>query len=509
MRRPVQQSGPRLYGWGLCAALVALCAGCAPFRNIDDEVRRSRTDAFESWRRTRAGRAGSILTLTKTLTRTSYEARMRRARSGGGRDIVLKGTLDTASAVLLAMGNNKRLRAALQDKEIALGQVTEAWAEALPKLDFVASYTRLDKVPGVNFGGVNIEMGFVNNYALELVLTQPIFRGGATAAGIRAARIFSHLADQQVAGTVQDVMHETRRGYCDVLLSRRLVRVSEGDLRLAKAHLRDVEARHAAELAPRYDVLRAGVEVRNVEAELIKRQNALRLGMAALFKTLGVSQDSQVELSGGLTYDPVSTDLEECAERALRQRPEILQAELTARLNEEAVIDARSGAKPTVDATFTHRYARPDPHDTTQDQWDREWNAALVLKWPLFDGFATRARVRQARAELRRSRILLADAEEQVLLEVRQAILSIEDARKLVTSQQENLKRAREALRLAIEGHKVGVRSELERRDAEQALSVTESLYYQAVHAHERAKLALERAVGMLKDQNAPGKPGR
>ena len=73
-------------------------------------------------------------------------------------------------------------------------------------------------------------------------------------------------------------------------------------------------------------------------------------------------------------------------------------------------------------------------------------------------------------------------------------------------SQSDNLERAHEGVRLAKAGYDAGVNTELEMLDARQALSQTQALYYQAVYRHETAKLSLERATGILKNQQ-PGAP--
>jgi len=125
------------------------------------------------------------------------------------------------------------------------------------------------------------------------------------------------------------------------------------------------------------------------------------------------------------------------------------------------------------------------------------------VAWTLFDGFKTKGRVDQERARLRQQEVGLMDTEEQVLLEVQMALLSVEDAEKLVASQSANIEQASEGVRLAEVGERAGVTTAVEVLDARQALSISRSLYYRALHAHMVAKLALERATGALEP---PGK---
>lgn len=456
---------------------AALATGCVSLGDTGADVRRSRDAAFEAWRRARAAEDASQQTV--------------------------KGDLALDAAQVLAIGNNKQIQAILQEKDVAKGRVTEAWSGALPTATLGGTYRRLDKVSSLSAGPVSVTMGDKDNYALDLTLRQPIFRGGAVAAGIRAAAAYTLLADEQVRGTVQTVLFQTRKAYYEVLLARELVKVSEDDLERVKRHLADVEKKRDQGAATEYDVLRARVEVSNVEAELIGRQNALNLARTSLLRVLGVSQESEAVLTDKLDHQPITPELSEAVAKAFRGRSELLQAELGVRLQREAVAAARAGWWPMADLFVTEEYAKPDPHSITRIDWGRAWTAGLSVTWPLFDGFKTLGRLRQEKAKLRKQEIGLLDAEEQVLLEVKQALLSLDDAEKLVKSQSANLERAREGLRLAEVSYREGVTTAVEVLDARQALSRTQALYYTALHAHMTARLMLERATGVIE---APGK---
>ncbi len=467
----------------LCVAAVLASVGCVTRTGVYDDIYRNRNAAYQAWKSAKEGREGAQLVLT--------------------------GKLSVQKAVKTAWENNKLLGTIREQRENAKGRIIEAYSAALPKLDFRGGYTRLDKVPTFKAGGVSVPMGNRNNYSGSLVLTQPFFRGGAIAAGIRGANIFAFLTDEEVAKVQQDVVYQTRLTYYDSLLARELVKVSEGDVKLAKAHLGDVQKKKAAGVVSQYDVLRARVEVSNVEAQLIERQNASHLAMTTLLKTMGVSQESRVELTDKLEYKAALPVIEQAVKKAFHERPEILKAELAVKLNQELVVDARSGFLPRVEGTYTRTRAKPDPHNQARQDWGNEWSAAMTMIWPIFDGLASVGRMRQARADLQRSVIELAEAEEQVLLDVKQALFSIEDAEKFVKSQSDNRKRAEEGLRLAKAGYDAGVNTEIEMLDARQALSETHALYYQAVYRHQTAKLALERATGALKNPKGIGGPNK
>jgi len=212
------------------------------------------------------------------------------------------------------------------------------------------------------------------------------------------------------------------------------------------------------------------------------------LAKTRLLKAMGVSQETEVELADELSYEPVRPILDEAVRIAHLNRPDLYAAELGVRLQQEAVRIAKSRYWPKVDALFTQGWSRPDPHTSTDD-WGRNWTAGVQVEIPIFDGLRREGQLIQEKATLRKRKVELLDAEERALLEIQQAMLSLRGL---------NLERAKEGLRLAGVGYRQGINTEVEVVDARAALTRARGLYYQAIYAHTVARLALQRAMGIL-----------
>jgi len=470
--------------------LCMLAGGCMDNQDFYRDVYSSRQATYERWQRARAQQEEAMP--------------------------AVKGKLTLQDAIKVALLYNKTLQAVLQDKEVARGRVIESYSEALPNVSVVANYTRQDELRGFNVGGRKVTMGALNNYSAGLEVRQPIFRGGAISAAIRAARIFSYLTDETVRGQIQATIFEVARSYYDVLLAQQLYQVNHDAVVSAEAHLEDVQAKFSQGVASRFDILRAEVDVSNFRAEMIQQQNRLHLAKTRLLKAMGVSQETEVQLVDELSYEPAKPILEEAVRIAHLNRPDLYAAELGVRLQQEAVRIAESQYWPKVDAVFTQGWARPDPH-TSIDDWGHSWTAGAQLVMPIFDGFRRKGRLIQEKATLRKRQVELLDAEEQTLLEIQQSLLSLRDAEEFAESQRLNLQRAQEGLRLAEVGYREGVNTEVEVVDARAALTRARGLYYQAIYSHTMARLQLQRAMGILGPRagdrtvpkESPVEPGR
>jgi len=456
----------------VCAVALFLEGGCSSQWVNYEQIRASRADAYQQWR-------------------WAHDR-------GGKSKALVRGGLSLEDALKLALTYSKPLQVVVEQKAVARGRILESYGEALPTLSAVGNYTRLDEVSSFDVGGESISLGYLDNYSVELQVRQPVFRGGSIPAALRAARLFSSLTDEQIREAVQNTIYAVARDYYRVLLAQRLYEVNEEAVRSAKEHLAEVEEKRTRGTASDFDVLRAQVDLSNFQAEMIQQQNLINVARAQLLKSMGVSQDSDVTLSDNLRCEPARPVWEEAVRIAYENRPDLYQAELGIRLQQEAVRVARSRYWPRVDVVFAEKWARPDPHSSTDDEWGDAWTAGLTVEWPLFDGFRRKGRVIQEEAALRQKKSELADAEERALLQVKQAMLSLRDAEEFVESQKLNLERAREGLRLAEVGYRQGIRTEVEIVDARLALTRASSLYYKALYDHTVARLDLQRAMGIL-----------
>jgi len=452
------------------SCVLTLAAGCAPARSqYYSGLGRSRLESFRRW---------------DTPTRTD-------------RRPCVEGRLELEEAVRLALLYNPSLQAALQGKEMARGRVLSAYSEALPRVNLAGRYTRLDEVPTVDLGGgMTISTGELDNYSFQVTVTQPLFSGTMMVAQ-RAARLYAYLSDENVRAAVENVVASVARAYFDALLAERLVAVQEDALGSARAHLKAVELRRQEGVATEYDVLRARVEVSNIQAELIEQKRRRDIALTVLLRSMGVSQRSDVELMTPLSYDEQEPPtLREAVRVAFQNRPDIYQASIWVDLQEAARFEARSKWLPRLEATYSHIWSKPDRYGASR--WGGQWQAGLGLMWTAFDGLAREGRIIQETALLRQREIQLEDAEQRALLEVKDALLELESARELVESQSLNLERAGRALELVKEGYDVGVNTEIEVLDARAALTRAKGLYYVALHRHTTARIALRRAMGLL-----------
>lgn len=422
----------------------------------------------------------------------------------------ISGKLSVQDGVKLTLAHNKMLQQAMEERETARGANVSARSVYLPSVGVTGQYRRLDEVSSFEIEGQELQLGDVDNYSVGLTVTQPIYAGGAISAQVRVGRLLSLYADQTIRAATQDVVYAAQAAYYNLLLSQHLVEIVEDDVRSATVHLQTVEKRRAGGVVSDFDVLRAQVELSNYEADLLRARNAINISRANLIKTMGVSQDSDFVLSDEFVFTPVEISMDEAIEAAFTNRPDLYSQEIQIRRQREQLQVARSRYLPTVSGYFTNTWAKPDPKSFASPtiEWGDTWEAGLQGSWPIFDGFQREGTIIQEKARLRQAELGLVDLEETALNELTQTLLSVQNAAEFVQSQQLNLKRAAEGLRLAEVGYEQGINTQVELIDARAALTTARVNYYQAIHQHVEAKLAVRRAMGTIVEAGPPQETG-
>lgn len=400
--------------------------------------------------------------------------------------------LTLSEALRLADESNLALQAGREETAIAEGRVTEVRSLALPRLDLIAQYVRVDDVASLG----EIQLGQLDNYEAAADISQVLFAGGGVRAAQRLAREYEAGVREGIARANQATAYEVHNRFNLILLARENLGVMEQDLALARRNLADVRALLAQGMARRFDQLRAEEQVSSSEADRLAAANALAKTRLDLLRFLDLPLDEERSVAGSLMFETEPAPPTNAVTLAMEHRPDLAAARRAVAARKESVTVAKSGRRPRVAAFGQVRYGNPDRQ--YQDEWEDSWMVGVRAELPLFDGMETRGKVSQERGRLRQADIELRDLIAQIGLEVTQAEVDLETAARLVKARDQNVKEAEEALRLAQRSYAEGLEQQIDVIAAQ--LSFTNSRQRQAVARYEQmmAYRRLQLAMGLL-----------
>jgi len=417
-------------------------------------------------------------------------------------------------ALNLALRQNSAILKGKTDLEAAHGVVVQTRAVAIPKVRGTSGYVFDDAVEKFPFAAPGLPPDAINpgahRWSGVIRIEQTIYEGGRIRSALRTARLTKEQALLQYQGVVADTLLEVRVAYYDILLAAQQIVVQEASLALLRKELEDATRRFDAGTVPRFNVLRAEVEVANAKPRLIRARNVHRIAKNNLVNLLGfrvpaeIWEDLPMTLTDSLETGPYEADLPSAIAQALQRRPELGALQKAERLRKENIMTARSVRKPTI-GLFGGYGAR---NSSFGDDFFKEvsgWTAGVQLNWELFDGFLTKGKVQQATALHERARVDLDDATRRIELEVRTAYSNFLEAKEVLESQKKVQEQAEEALRLATVRSEAGTGTQLDLLNAQTALTEVRATRIQALRDYAVTRARLDRATGQSLPQ--PGAP--
>ena len=462
--------------------------------------------------------AGPDKTVTKTTTTTKTSTSRRF-------------TLD--QAIETALRQNPDILRARQEIERVKGLVLEVRSQALPHVDIVADANQTDPnlsdfgsgftptdstgtgstpaptaspaatatvSPGTD-GTTFASSGSTDlSYNLRIQVTQLVFAGGGVRGQIRAADFTRDISYYQFRNAVDQVISTVRQQFYQTLLNRALIGVQEESIRLLESQLQDQQNRFEAGTVPRFNVLQAQVAVSNQRPELFTARNNFRIAQLQLAKTLGLDYDpsrgesAPLELVGELGYHPRQMSLSQAIALAHDRRAFLKQQRANIAAQKEQITVALAGYFPRVSVNGGYEF-QSSPFTSNIRDVRSGYTLGATGDWPIFDGFETAGKVKQARALLSTAEINYDDAVRQVELEVQQAFSNLQQSRELIRSQEETVGQSEEALRLASARLSAGAGTQLEVLNARVEVTRAQSTRLQALFSYNSALAEFDRVT--------------
>jgi outer membrane protein TolC len=408
----------------------------------------------------------------------------------------LSGQVTLAEAVNLALRQNPEVLRALREIERARGRVVEVRAQALPHLSLNTSYDQMD--PKLSLVGAQRIATQNKSWSISLDVKQVLYSGGRVSASIEAERLSQDALYYTLRDTLDKVVSQVRQQFSSVLATRGLIGVAEESVELAAQQLRDATNRFEAGTVPRFNVLRAEVELASVKPGLIRAKNDYLIARLQLAKTLGIDAapdgKPSFECIGELQISYRPMPLVDAISLGRARRPSLKSQRQQILVEKERLTVARAGYKPQI---YVNGGFKKVSSGTELNYSDALTGYFLGLRgsWNIFDGLETNGQVAQAKAKIESAIVTYEDALQSVELEVQKAYADMQQYRETVESQQKNMEQAREALRLSQERLGAGAGTQLEVLDARVALTRARTIELQARADYVRSLADFDRAT--------------
>ena len=308
----------------------------------------------------------------------------------------------------------------------------------------------------------------------------------ASEQNLRAAELSTQDARDLVTQAVAN-------SYLSIIAGAARVEAARSEVATAQALYERARDQHTAGISPAIDELRAQVEWKARQQQLLAAENGLAKNKLTLARVTGLPPSQAFELADAAPYAPLEgLSPEQMLDQARQSRADYqsLKAQIqAAELTRQAALAERY---PTLALNGDFGFNGVSPA-----QLQHTFAFTGAVKVNVFDGGRIHADVAQTDAIIRQRKDELASLEQNIDVDIRSALLDLKSAADQVDVARNNVDLANQTLTQARDRFAAGVTDNIEVVQAQDSVATAQETLIASMYAHNLAKVALARAVGM------------
>ena len=422
--------------------------------------------------------------------------------------------ISLSDAIALALKNNQDYRLAVLKARQTRERVKGAWGQLLPVLESEASMARQ-----------YAENGFMSlsdgQYELRFLQLKFGINPGLFYNSLKATQEAHKIAQEELRRVRANVEYSVIRGYFGVLLAGEIVKLRRESMEVLKSNLKDVQTLYRTGSVPRFDLLQAQVQLKNLEPQLLEAENAWETAIDSFNFTLGnegiihTADDSVLGVESYRTpLGEAPRKIEKLALIALKNRPEIIQLEHKRELSVRAKNAASSSyIWPTLTLGGYYGLTKYLPNEIASpvagfdfskisgtSDWQNTWQfrVAATYRWSsLVPADPARAVEREEALKIQEADEEIARIKRLIGISIRTSYSRLLTSSATIRSQRENVVTAEEGLRIAREAYRAGAIKNFELLAAELSLTTAKTGYINAIHGYYTSLAELKREMGV------------
>src|SRR5690606_35283466 len=385
-------------------------------------------------------------------------------------------------------------------------EVAEVRASALPQIEGSASLNYNPIIGKLVFAGQSVTIGQPWDSQFGAQLSQQVFNQQVFT-GLRAAKTTSDYYQLAANMTEEQVIETVASNYYQILVNREQLSVIDTNLKNIRVINDIVSNQYQNGLAKKIDVDRIRVNITNLEnqrEELINGvsllENQLKFSMGMPIETpIVLAEEELKDVPELVNFDEEGNRMDRLIElQVLNKQLELLDFQYKAN---------RAEYFPTLSLVSNYNYtAMTDKfnylYKSSEDPMAARFGAAAIglsLRVPIFNGFATRARMGKAKVDYLKAEQDLFNVKQSLNLANKNAKIQLKNALNTIRSQRANMQLAQEVYASTQNNYNNGLAALTDLLDTENALTQAQNSYTQALLNYKIAEIQLKKSNGDIK----------
>ena len=354
------------------------------------------------------------------------------------------------------------------------------------------------QIPVGGFGNIAAQFGVPWTASGGLDLSQILF-DGQVFVGLQARSAAMELASRTADVTAEQIKTNINKIYYQLVIGQKQLGSIDANIERFNKLLNDTKEIYKNGFAEKLDVDKVSVQLNNLITEKEKIISQLTQGNAGLKFLINMPQKDVLVLTDTLGEDELKANMLEDA-YSYTDRKEIQLLTVATKLNGYNIKRYELSRIPTIAAfaSYSKNAQRTKFDFFNKGDWFTTSFAGVKVIVPIFDGFARRAKIENARLSYQKSANNLQQAKESMDYEVSVARMKMKSAMLTVDNQKKNIQLAEEVFNTTKKKYDQGLGSNQEIYTAQTELKVAQNNYYSALYDAITSKIDYLKAVGKL-----------
>ena len=349
----------------------------------------------------------------------------------------------------------------------------------------------------------SFDVTFQQPHSLSLGLSTEFFLfDGNYLKGLKAARLFISLAEQQVELTEQEIVQNVARSYQAVLIALKNVDILDNNIQNISSSLAEAQEVYKNGFIEQLDVDRLQLSLENLELEQQKLTELIEVSYTLLKYQMAYDMSMPIEVTEDLETVVNLMSLEPTLPDTIdvNARPEHRLLSMAIDLEYADLDRIKQANLPTLRAfaNYGQNLNRNKLFDGSETGFLPNGALGLSARIPIYDGGSTKARVQQKKILIEQREIELSEFDRAMKLQVLTAQRQLSNAQKSLQGAERSLKLNEKIYSTTQIKYREGVGSSVEVSQAEASLYQAQAIYINALYDLLTSKTELDIATGQI-----------
>ena len=404
-------------------------------------------------------------------------------------------TLD--ECLRIALNENPTIKVADMEIQRVDYSKKETIGGLLPNISFGGQYSRTIEKQTMAMMGQTFKVGSDNSYSLGFSASLPIISVQLW----QSLKLSSNQIEQNIEKARESrisLVNQVQNAYYGLLFAQDALDVLIENRETAKLNAEVYRKKFENGSASEYDVLRAEVQVKNVEPSILDMENTISQAKLQLKLLMGMDMSYDIKVEGNLSEyqeDMYKTVLD--TNFNLDNNSSLRSLDLQTDYLKKVVSVQKGAWYPTLALSANYNWTSITNGPIFKNiSWNPYSTVGVSLSIPIFQGFTRYTKQKQAEISYREMSWQRDNLENSLKLQVQAQFDNIQKSVSQIETNKAGVEQAVKANQIIEKSFRIGAASYLDLRDSENALMSAKLSYYQSIYNYLVAQSNLTYVLG-------------